>query len=202
MKKIVCYFDGSCEPTNPGGAMCTGSIVKINGEKVWQDSKFYPAAKNNTNNISEYTAFGLVLKYLIDNNLTGEDVTIMGDSQLVINQMNGQWAIKEGAYRKYAIRCRELLSKFNKKPTIFWIKREQNVEADELSKSTLAKNNIEIKTHSDDPTVILFGKYKGKSINDIEDAAYLEWAILNVKMKPFLRNLIKEKIQKIRYEAI
>jgi hypothetical protein len=125
----------------------------------------------------------------------------MGDSQLVVNQMNGQWAIKEGAYTKYAQRCKELLRLFGKKPTINWIKREQNEEADNLSKGHLAKNNVTVATHSDDPTVIGFGKYSGKSVNEIEDVQYLQWAIKNVKMKPKFRTIVSERISHLEFLA-
>lgn len=194
MKRVVCFFDGCCEPKNPGGAMGTGSIVKVDGDIVFSKSSFYSAVPTNTNNISEYIAFGLVLKYILDNNLDGDDVTIMGDSQLVVNQMGGSWSIKEGAYKKYAFRCKELLKLFKKKPTIFWIKRDQNEEADQLSKSELSVHDVAIKTHSDKENTISFGKYSGQQVCQINDLQYLQWALKTVKLKPKMRGLIQSRI--------
>lgn len=201
MKKVTCYFDGATEPKNPGGAMGTGSIVKVNGETVFSESNFYAAHPINTNNMSEYIGLGFVLKYILDNSLDGEDITIMGDSQVAIKQMNGEYGINAGAYVKYACRCKELISKFKKKPVLFWIKREQNTEADALSKAAFDKNGIEVKTHSDDKTVLTFGKYSGKSVNDIEDMPYLEWVLKNIRMKGQLRKLIEERINSFKFLA-
>jgi ribonuclease HI len=57
--------------------------------------------------------------------------------------MTNQWRIHNGLYYKYAIKAKELVSKF---PNIKfnWIPRELNTEADELSKSELIKRNIVI----------------------------------------------------------
>lgn len=201
MKKVTCYFDGATEPKNPGGAMGTGSIVKVDGLAVYTDTMFYAPKPTNTNNTSEYIGLGLVLKYILDNNLDDQDVTIMGDSQVAIKQMNGEYAINSGEYVKYAYRCKELISKFRKKPVLFWIKREQNTEADELSKKALADNNIEVRTHSDDKTVLTFGKYSGKSVNEIEDIKYLEWLLKSVRMKGELRKIIEERISSFHFLA-
>lgn len=201
MKKVTCYFDGCCEPKNPGGAMGIGSIVKIDGEPVYTESLFYPAKPTNTNNVSEYIGLGMILKYILDNKLDDQDITIMGDSQVAIKQMNGEYAINSGAYTKYAYRCKELISQFKKKPILFWIKREQNTEADNLSKKGLAENNVAVKTHSDDKTVLTFGKYSGKSVNEIEDMPYLEWVLKNIRMKGQLRKIIEERVSSFNYLA-
>jgi len=201
MKKVVCYFDGCCEPKNPGGAMGTGSIVKIDGTTVYAEHKFYPANPKNTNNVSEYISLGWVLKYIVDNKLDDQEVTIMGDSQVAIKQMIGEYAINSGAYTQYAYKCRDLIASFRRKPILFWIKREQNQEADDLSKKSLEENNITVATHSDDPTVLTFGKYSGKSVNDIEDMQYLNWALKNVKLKQKLRTIIEQRVSSFEYLA-
>ena len=36
---IECWFDGACEPKNPGGYASYGVIVKVDGRKVWEASK-------------------------------------------------------------------------------------------------------------------------------------------------------------------
>ena len=197
----MCYFDGATEPVNPGGAMGTGSLIKVNGEVIYSESKYYPPNPKNTNNCAEYIAFGLILRFLLDNKLDTEEVTIVGDSQLVIKQMTGEYAIKSGAYTKYAVRCKELLSAFSKKPVIYWIKRDQNSEADDLSKAKLFENNIEIKATSKDISILSFGKYAGKSIYELEDLSYLKWALSAVKMKNNVRSIIKRRVSQMEFEA-
>ena len=201
MKKVTCYFDGCCEPKNPGGAMGVGMVVKVDGKAVYSESLFYPPAPTNTNNVSEYIGLGMILKYVLDNQLDDQDVTIMGDSQVAIKQMNGEYGINSGAYTKYAFRCKELIAKYRKRPVLFWIKREQNTEADNLSKQKLAENNIQVKTHSDDKSVLTFGKYSGKSVNEIEDMQYLEWVLKNVKVKGEVRKIIENRVSLFNYIA-
>lgn len=145
MKKIQCYFDGACEPKNPGGAMGTGVYIIIDGKCELRWSHYIAPRPINTNNMAEYLAFEVVLNWLNKAELTEEDILIMGDSQLVIKQMNGEWGIKGGAYAVYAERCKEKLKTyFTKKPRIQWIPRERNILADECSKEELLKNKIKI----------------------------------------------------------
>lgn len=145
MKNIVCYFDGCCEPCNPGGTIGVGAIVNIDGQKALEHSESFPASKSNTNNIAEYLAFAKVLSFLIKNNLQNESVVIRGDSQMVVNQMSGKWRIKEGGYVTTAKRCEKaLIEYFPIKPKIEWIPRDQNDECDRLSKGHLICDGIKI----------------------------------------------------------
>jgi ribonuclease HI len=129
MKNYKCYFDGACEPKNPGGKMGMGIYI-TDGEKEFGSNTFVAAKPENTNNIAEYSAFIMILDLM--KNKTGEQIDIFGDSMLVINQMNGEWQIKSGAYRESALRAKVLLTELKKKNniTIKWIPREQNEKAD------------------------------------------------------------------------
>jgi ribonuclease HI len=51
---IEVYFDGLCQPCNPGGTACYTFIVK-DGENTIH-SKFGVTVHNSTNNVAEYTA--------------------------------------------------------------------------------------------------------------------------------------------------
>ena len=142
--KIECYFDGATEPTTPGGAMGMGAIIIVDGEVKLSHSEFVPADRGNTNNIAEYRSFEVILDFLIANEMQDKDVTIRGDSKLVIEQMNFNWAIKQGAYVPYAERCKQKILKHFANHKIEWIPRHLNERADELSKSELVKHNIKI----------------------------------------------------------
>jgi hypothetical protein len=48
------YFDGLCQPCNPGGTACFAFIVK-NEEGNTIHSEYGLAKHNSTNNVSEYT---------------------------------------------------------------------------------------------------------------------------------------------------
>lgn len=199
--KIECYFDGCCEPKNPGGAMGIGAIVIVDSETKLSYNGFVPLSPNNTNNIAEYLALEKIIDYLLENKLDGNQITICGDSQLAIRQMTGEYGMNSGAYIPYARRCLTKIASFNKIPKFQWIPREQNEEADKLSKGELSKNGITVATHSDDPSVLTFGKYKGKSVNDIEDMQYLKWVLDKVKIKDKFRTIIEKRISSFEYLA-
>jgi ribonuclease HI len=66
-------------------------------------------------------------------------VTIHGDSNLVINQLNGRWRIRKGLYLAIAIETKELLAYLRGlewQINFCWIPREQNKECDALSKKS------------------------------------------------------------------
>jgi len=130
----ICFFDGACYPNNPGGRMGQGVVIKKDGNVV-RYSDGQPPARNNTNNVSEYLALRIILGKFI--NKKGCKVRIYGDSNLVISQMTGEFRIKSGNYVKIAFECIEMLSKIrvDNDVKLYWIPREKNTEADDLSKS-------------------------------------------------------------------
>ena len=129
MKNYKCYFDGACEPTNPGGKIGAGIYI-TDGENEFSKNTFIPALPENTNNVAEYTAFMMVLECM--KNKVDCKIEIFGDSMLVVNQMNGTWRLKAGAYMKYALIASVALSELKSKNeiSITWIPREQNEKAD------------------------------------------------------------------------
>lgn len=148
-KKIVCYFDGCCEPVNPGGTASYGAVVFIDGVRTWDCSEiFYPQKgkeKETSNNVAEYSGFLAILNYLSANSLDKENITIHGDSKLVIEQMLGNWRMKKGFYIPVALAAKEKLKSFKKTPHLAWIPREENDIADELSKAELIKAGVEFR---------------------------------------------------------
>lgn len=141
MYQIICYFDGACEPRNPGGAMGMGAFIFINGKELFVHSSFESANPNNTNNIAEYKGIIWILKTLIEKKLNRENIIIRGDSKMVINQMAGIYGINKGNYVPYAYEARGYLSSF-KSINFEWIPREQNTQADNLSKKELLNHGI------------------------------------------------------------
>jgi len=61
------------------------------------------------------------------------------NSQLVINQLNRKWDVKNGLYLPYYKVAANLLEPLKLRVTLKWIPREQNRLADALSKSALPK---------------------------------------------------------------
>nr|WP_298658546.1 ribonuclease HI family protein [uncultured Flavobacterium sp.] len=137
---IEIWFDGSCEPYNPGGRMGYGAVIKKNGQTLKELYSGEPSNDKNSNNVAEYSALKMSLEYLIENGLNNERVFVRGDSKLVIMQMTGRWGIKEGRYVDVAKETFGLLKQF---PKIYlkWIPREENQEADGLSNRYWIENN-------------------------------------------------------------
>jgi ribonuclease HI len=140
---IIGYFDGACEPRNPGGAMGFGALLTENGEVIWQNSGMAPAAKTNSNNVAEYAALIMLLDHLIAEGMTAREIEVCGDSQLVIKQMMGIWRISQNSNGLYVPMGRKALAlrpKFSRL-RFKWIPREQNTLADDLSKQELATDD-------------------------------------------------------------
>ena|ERR1700722_416634 len=150
---IVCYFDGACGPVNPGGTASWGAVAYRLAPKrrgvappprtailLWQGHGVYdpPVPGETSNNVAEYLGFLAVLNWLSGNwEQWTEPAVVRGDSKLVIEQMSGRWMIKSGLYRPHAVEARSMLATFSRPPTLQWVPREENVEADRLSKLAL-----------------------------------------------------------------
>ena len=151
---IEAWFDGCCEPVNPGGTAAYGAVIMRDGQPLWSDSKiFFPRPgheRETSNNVAEYNGFLAILKYLLGAGFGQEEIIVHGDSKLVICQMfdgqgyRGKWRILGGYYVPVARECQKLLLKFPRMRAK-WVPREQNGLADELSKSELKKAGVKFK---------------------------------------------------------
>jgi len=88
-----------------------------------------------TNNKAEYEA--LLRGLELAKSLGAESVIIQGDSQLIIIQVNGMCEAKEGRMKKYLNKVRQLVKKF-KKASFVQLPREENIEANALTKAASA----------------------------------------------------------------
>ena len=88
-----------------------------------------------TNNEVEYEALLKGLK--LANFVETRSILILGDSQLVMGQVNGTYEAKEGRMKKYFEKVLLLVKKF-KEANFVQIPREENVEADALVKEASA----------------------------------------------------------------
>ena len=150
------FFDGCCEPRNPGGTAGYGAFIVRGRERVWEHSGFVPPAPTTSNNIAEYLAINEVLDWFLQNEPKTPGF-IFGDSQLVICQLWGwpthgrRWKIhgvdtgkRKGFYADAAVAARRKVARLPKLKG-FWIPREINSEADDLSKSHLRARGVEFR---------------------------------------------------------
>ena len=68
--------------------------------------------------------------------MEAESILVLGDSQLVIGQVNGTCEAKEERMKKYLNKVVRLIKKFEEADFI-QIPREENIEADTLAKEAL-----------------------------------------------------------------
>lgn len=131
---VRAWFDGLCEPVNPGGHGACGVIVECDGERVHEAARYLGPGDDDevmTNNVAEYRAVITALEYLATE-YPAADVTILGDSQLIIRQLNGRYAIRSSRLRPLWQRARSLLEDLD--VTLEWVPREKNEQADALSR--------------------------------------------------------------------
>lgn len=129
-EKINLFFDGSCTK-NPGGIAGYGWLIEtLDGLELKTAYGEVCRGEGATNNVAEWSALLMALKFLEEHNFAGE-LFVFGDSELVIKQINGQYKVNQKLFDYYKS-CHEILSKYawNAK----WIAREENSKCDALSK--------------------------------------------------------------------
>ena len=131
------FFDGLCEPKNPGGVACYGFVVyksPVGEAKVFED--YGVAAEpgpDSTHNVAEYTGLIKSIEWVLANQFD-RGLEILGDSQLVIRQLTGEYKVRSPRVTPLYDRAVSLLEAFEW--TAKWIPREENTVADELSEKS------------------------------------------------------------------
>ena len=120
------YFDG-CSKGNPGEAGA-GAVIYQNETEIWSSS-VYVGAKE-TNNVAEYTGMILGLTEAVGRNI--KNISVKGDSMLVIKQMRGEYKVNSSNLKDLFARSKRLVSQFD---TIVFahVYRDMNKRADSLS---------------------------------------------------------------------
>jgi ribonuclease HI len=127
-KRITINSDGAAVP-NPGPAGIGAILRNDKGDIVAEISKYIGSA---TNNKAEFLALIAGLKRALE--LGAEHVDINSDSELIVRQIEGKYRSK--VMKPLFDQVVSLLGEF-KSYTVQHIPREQNTEADALSKRAL-----------------------------------------------------------------
>lgn len=128
---ITIYFDGLCYPKNPGGVAAYGYLAYRNGQLIHRGFRAVGEGKGMTNNVAEYEGLLAAAQWIVDEEIDGK-IVIKGDSELVIKQMNGQYRVSSATSKKYVPEIKKLLQEKN--VSLVWVPREENEEADKLSR--------------------------------------------------------------------
>jgi ribonuclease HI len=150
---IEAWFDGACEPVNPGGHGAWGAIVKVDGPIVYREGGYCGAGPSISNNVAEYSGFCAALTEAL--RYPGE-IRVRGDSRLVICQLSdeaaracgypGKWKMKGGLYQPFYERAVQLLEP---RVALEWVPRENNNECDVLSKEVLRAKGVRFRIQAD-----------------------------------------------------
>lgn len=133
--EYIVYSDGGARG-NPGPAAYAFLIYDKNMKKIYQEGKTIGVA---TNNQAEYTGVLKALEYFNAKNTNYQDANIQFflDSSLVVEQLSGNFKIKNNNLKKLFLRILELSQKLGATINYAHVKREFNKQADQLVNLTL-----------------------------------------------------------------
>ena len=131
---VTVYVDGLSEPVNPGTGTY-GYLIYDGASKLAEGSGL--AGYDVTSNFAEYTALAEALKKLRGLRIEG-DVLVRSDSKLLVGHLSEGWKVKGGMYVEKLKEVRDLMKEFGS-IRFEWIPREQNSEADLLTRVAYEK---------------------------------------------------------------
>jgi len=123
---ITAYFDGGAR-SNPGPAGYGVYIVDDAGTVL---AELHGSLGIATNNVAEYNGLLAALQWAIDNNVTA--ITVKGDSLLIIEQMRGNYKVKNEGLKPLHMKARMLVMQIGN-VKFEHVPRELNKDADRLS---------------------------------------------------------------------
>lgn len=129
--KLELWVDGAAEP-NPG-SMGVGVVAKIKGEVIREVSE---EAGEGTNNEAEYKAVirGLEeARILIDEGVRYDFIVVKSDSQLIVEQMAGRYAVRQGHLGRLKEKARRTAKSTGRNVYYTWVRRHYNQRANDLA---------------------------------------------------------------------
>jgi ribonuclease HI len=123
---ITAFFDGGARG-NPGPAGYGVYIVDDHGTVLAELSGSLGVA---TNNVAEYNGLITALQWAADHDV--KQLAIKGDSLLLIEQMRGNYKVKNEGLKPLYLRARMLVMQIGD-VTFTHVRREENKDADRLS---------------------------------------------------------------------
>lgn len=139
---LEAWFDGCCEPRNPGGHAAWGVVLCRNGEQIWSASGYCGVGPKMSNNVAEYSGVGAVLERLQGES---EFCLVRGDSKLVIMKLQRKWKINGGLYTPFYQKAKELYEPIRDRVGFEWVSRDENGICDVLSKGILKDMGIKFR---------------------------------------------------------
>ena len=140
MEKIIIYTDGGARgnpgPAGAGAVIYEGDPSNLSGhaKKVTEVKVFL--GQKQTNNWAEYEAVVIAIGRAMELGFLGRDIEFRLDSQLVVEQLSGNWKIKEPTLKSQVAKVKSLLKDFGE-VRFTYVPREENKDADRLVNEAL-----------------------------------------------------------------
>jgi ribonuclease HI len=128
--RVIVNVDGGARG-NPGPAAIAAVISTPEGQVIEQRGERIGRA---TNNVAEYRALLLGLERARE--LGAREVELVGDSELVVRQVKGEYKVKHADLKRLRDRVADALEHFDAW-SIRHVRREDNAAADELVNAAL-----------------------------------------------------------------
>tara|TARA_B110000259_G_C14017657_1_gene401935 strand:- start:1545 stop:2123 length:579 start_codon:yes stop_codon:yes gene_type:complete len=122
-------FDGASKG-NPGKSGC-GAVIYLNNNEIWNGVKYTGV---QTNNYAEYYGMIIGLEEAVKKGI--KEISVEGDSMLVIKQMLGHYRVKSDNLKELFKKSKELQLNFDS-INFKHIYRNKNSRADELANKSL-----------------------------------------------------------------
>ena len=129
-RKLVVNVDGGSRG-NPGPAAIAAVVAAPDGEILAQRGERIGEA---TNNVAEYRALLLGIERARE--LGADEVEIVGDSELVVRQVKGEYKVKDAGLKPLHQKAQQALRDFDSW-SIRHVRRDDNEAADLLVNQTL-----------------------------------------------------------------
>jgi ribonuclease HI len=129
-RHLIVNFDGGARG-NPGAAAIAAVVSTASGEVVDEQSASIGVA---TNNAAEYRA--LLLAIELARELGATSLELVGDSELIVRQVRGEYKVKDAGLRPLHAAVTEALRGFDRW-SIRNVPRDENAAADALVNEAL-----------------------------------------------------------------
>jgi ribonuclease HI len=129
-ERVTVNVDGGSRG-NPGPAAAAAVATDPDGEILGERST---VIGDTTNNVAEYRA--MLLGIELARELGAGEVELVGDSELIVKQIRGEYKVKQDHLRPLHTKVRDELRAFERW-SVRNVPREQNVRADELVNEAL-----------------------------------------------------------------
>lgn len=141
LEKIVVKSDGGCR-NNPG-AGSFGYVIDFVGlgRKITGGGFLV----QTTNNLAEYAAIAEAARFLLRVDELGPEIQFLSDSKLCVEQLNGNWQLKEPSLRDIYNRALGHIAKLMlrvPKVTLSHIPRALNEEADQICNDIMDEHGV------------------------------------------------------------